>query len=321
MKRFLLIIMLISTNSQNNATCAITYDFSGGRFGDSLLAYLHAKWLSFIHKVPLIYRPFEYSDQLALHVKEMPIHEYSIKNIRHLSQANLAIDTTRDCTYMVPYFAEVLSEHRLPGARHWIYFAVDWQNKEFKDQICSLIKPIDSTMTHFSLPTDKITVALHVRKGGGYDNPLLSDVATTPDHPYSYYSDYYSMLKFPPEFFFVEQLKIISELFNNEPIYAFIFTDDRNPLALSERFYKQLQDYPNIELDYRKENNRHNSNVLEDFFALTQFDCLIRPQSNFSLIAAKIADYKIEIYPTECHWEGKTPFIDNVEMIKNTQTN
>jgi hypothetical protein len=48
--------------------------------------------------------------------------------------------------------------------------------------------------------------------------------------------------------------------------------------------------------DSRKESSCK-TNILEDFFALTQFDCLIRPDSHFSIAASKIADYKVIISP------------------------
>ena len=303
-----------------NGSAEITYELSGGRFGDSLMSYLHAKWISFVYDIPLAYRSFQYSDQLVLHSCEKHLGLSQPTKRVTLTKYNLAIDKNRDCLYVVPYFAEVLSEHKFPGACHWIYFPVNWNNELFYSQICSLIKPIDSNLLNFTLPLDKITVALHVRKGGGYDRPLLSDTQR-PDHVYSYYSDYHSMLKFPPEFFFIEQLKRVSNYFDHKPIYAYVFTDDANPAALVERFKKQLNEYPNIELDYRKEGNRHDSHVVEDFFALTKFDCLIRPQSNFSLVAAKIANYKLEIYPTECHWEERKPCIDKVEMLTERHFN
>lgn len=45
---------------------AITYELNGGRFGDNLLSYSRAKWLSYIYGIPVLYFPFPYADQLAL---------------------------------------------------------------------------------------------------------------------------------------------------------------------------------------------------------------------------------------------------------------
>lgn len=291
----------------------VTYELSGGRFGDNLVSYLHAKWISYQYNISLAYQPFQYSDQLVLHLFEKRGSYPRLKRIT-LTKNNLTIDRNKQWLYVVPYFAEVLSEHKHPANRNWIYFPVNWNDQRFRQQIKEMIKPRDPEILRFDLPEDKITVALHVRKGGGFDKPLLSD-AEVIQHPYSYYADYHSMLKFPPEKFFVEQLRRVSEHFHNAPLYVYVFTDDTNPTALVQRLKNQLGNYPNIEFDYRKENNRHDANVLKDFFALITFDCLIRPQSNFSLVAAKLADYKLEIYPTECHWVGAVPYIDKVETI------
>src|SRR5665213_983093 len=50
---------------------AVTYEFSGGRLGDNLLSYLHAKWISYRHQIPLLYKPFKYSDKLMLDTNEI----------------------------------------------------------------------------------------------------------------------------------------------------------------------------------------------------------------------------------------------------------
>jgi len=48
-----------------------------------------------------------------------------------------------------------------------------------------------------------------------------------------------------------------------------------------------------MRFDYRVDLNDEFINVLNDFFSLTLFDCLIRADSNFSGIAAKITDYNM----------------------------
>ena len=53
---------------------------------------------------------------------------------------------------------------------------------------------------------------------------------------------------------------------------------------------------------------------LEDLFGLSQFDCLVRPASNFSIIAAKLANYRIEIAPSHYRWENGSLSIENVEL-------
>ena len=48
----------------------LTYDLPGGRFGDQLLSYMHAKWLSYTYDLTLLYKPFIYSEALMVDDEE-----------------------------------------------------------------------------------------------------------------------------------------------------------------------------------------------------------------------------------------------------------
>ena len=72
-------------------TSAVTYDFSGGRFGDNLVSYCHAKWISYKYNIPLLYKPFDYSDQLMMDVLEIPYSddlEKQFENIVNYSKTD-----------------------------------------------------------------------------------------------------------------------------------------------------------------------------------------------------------------------------------------
>jgi len=293
----------------------ITYEFSGGRFGDCLMAYLHAKWLSYKHDIPLLYKPFEYSHQLVLDTAEP--HFTGFTKPGTMVDKSVHVDARNECIYVVPYFSEVDYERNLPWNSNWIYFPVDWQDQQFKSMIQQLIAPKDPSVYQFSLPEGVITVAVHVRKGGGFDNPLLCDTqAVDPRTNLSQtFSDYYAPLKFPPEYFYTDALKRLVSLVGDSPIYVFIFTDDSRPHEIAARFEHALSDYPQIRFDYRAQGNAHNANVLHDFFAMTRFDCIIHPLSNFSLVASKLGTYRVQMYPTKHHWEGTTSVIDNVAVV------
>ena len=49
--------------------------------------------------------------------------------------------------------------------------------------------------------------------------------------------------------------------------------------------------YKRQTLDCRSSDNSHDTDILEDFFSLSNFDSLIYPQSNFSMIPALIHDF------------------------------
>ena len=72
--------------------------------------------------------------------------------------------------------------------------------------------------------------------------------------------------------------------------------------------------------DCRTTVNNEFVNVLDDFFALLKFDCLIRADSNFSYIASKLGNYTLVISP----WHGivtdGTTFIDEINFEMNHKT-
>lgn len=131
------------------------------------------------------------------------------------------------------------------------------------------------------IPTNRLTIALHIRRGGGYltDQVLIHT----------------QLWQFPPDQFYLEQIRTIYNL-TKKPLFAYIFTDDPHPAKIAQTFSKALSDI-DIMFDYRKTKNHHALNVVEDFFGMLKFDCLIRPYSHFSMWAERLGNYKIIIYP------------------------
>lgn len=301
---YIVLFYSLSVYSEPVRPAAVTYEFSLGRFGDNVMSYLHAKWISFQYKIPILYRPFKYSDQLVLHYKEMDLITFSRKKagLQHkiLSHNDMTIDPKKRFIYVVPYFSEFFYERVMN--KQWIYFEVDWNDEGFRQEIQRMIYPINESILNVTLPKDHVCVALHVRRGGGWDKPE---------------SLWIDPIKFPPDSFYIDQLKKISEIFEHKKIYAFVFTDDKNPGAIVDCFKKGLLGYDNITFNWRKEGNYHDANVIEDFFAMTKFDCLIHPQSNYSMIASKLTQYKVQIFPISYHinCEKDEVIIDKVEIV------
>lgn len=315
LRKLLFGIVLFATVNASFGTAAVTYQLSGGRFGDNLIAFCHALWLAYKHNILLLYTPFKYGEQLVLgHITHVDSYKY-MKKVT-ITEAKIGkIKTELNRLYDVPYFSEFEIERNFPWNKNWIYFPVDWNDPKFCEQIRMFIRPINEELLNAHLPTDCITVAMHVRRGGSFEGPLLAD-ASAKDGRLEYI-DINVPLRFPPDSFYLEQLKRISQLFNHQKLYVFIFTDLEKPAQFVDKMQRELSEYPNIVFDYRKQGNSHNANVVEDFFAMTQFDCLIRPQSNFSLAASKVGNYKVEISPTKHHWEDTKSIVDEIEIVYN----
>lgn len=294
----------ISTNIQQ----AITYELSPGRFGDNLVSYIHAKWIAYKYHLPLLYRPFIYSDRLLVHERELHYTD-SIKarfdKVVILSgKLTINPQDTSSALYFVPYFPESNYEkhHGIDfTGKPWDFFNVAWLDRGFIDELRKVIAPrAFITIPQTYLPSNRIAVAVHLRRGGNHDTP-----ETIPAFP----------LKFVPDDFYIDHIKKLYFMLNKHPLYVYLFTDDNNPAQLMSTFKKCLQGY-NIQFACREQNNSDTTNVIEDFFALQQFDCLIHSESNFSLIMGKIGNYLATIYPDSCHKDEHNQIIyDHINII------
>ncbi|MEI8365372.1 MAG: putative sugar O-methyltransferase [Parachlamydiaceae bacterium] len=278
---------------------ALTYSFSEGRLGDCFVCYLHAKWLAYKYDLPFYYVPFKFSDQFSLSDIEQEVESMAkFSNTICLREEN-NISQHSNTLITVPYFPECKVEYESRGySKTILSFKVDWDDSGFRAEIFRCLR-LKNHVNSIDFPKNYITVGVHVRRGGGFDSP--TQVKKFP-------------LKFPPDEYYIEQLKSISKIFRDEKIYVYILTDDSNPVAIKDKYAAEVCN-ENMVFDSRHQGNDFRSTDLDDFHLLQQFDCLILCQSNFSLVASKLADYRILFTPLNfvinCR---KTPVIDEVEI-------
>ncbi len=286
MIRFILFFLIFSHVFGNEA---VTYSFSGGRFGDQLLCYLRAKWISYEYDIPLLYKPFPYSSELTLDKVESRFENEKFKENIYIknSQSILPKDKRRSILYTAPYFAEPEYERN----RYRYSFTVNWKDPDFRALAKELIAP-KKNLQLIEPPSGSISIAVHVRRGGGYDSKTWN--VSFP-------------LKLPSINFYITALKKMVKYFEGRSLYCFIFTDEQDPGSIVKEIENAV-DSPNIVFDSRRENH-HTKNVLEDFFSLFNFDALIRPESSFSIIPSLLKDYAILIVPKTFH-----RFKDEVEI-------
>lgn len=308
----------------------VTYEKAPGRLGDQLIGYMHARWVAYKYNLPFYYQPFPYSDQLMMHVMDQKYHNGLLAGrkkltFKHTDRLETFVDISKKgIIYNFPYFPESLEEFQPtsgPDFYHifqrpiepWSYFAVDWQDQQFKKLLQAVIAPIQP-LNLVKLPSKAFTIAIQVRKNsGGFDRPLLHGLSEHEYNPKQLYVDVVFPLKHPPEDYYIEQLKYVLKKCQYKNIYVYLFTDDPQPVMILERFKQAVQD-SRVKFDCRHATNNHYSNVLEDLFSMMRFDCLIRPDSNLSIVASKIGVNKIVIWPAHHHWEGRTLIIDQVNI-------
>lgn len=292
--KFFLICLLISGVIIGNkhdevVTSAITYELNGGRFGDNLLSYSRAKWLSYIYGIPLQLYPFPYADQLELYEREpMVCFEQFNHVVRLPASSNYTLKPNNNTLYI----------------NHWhVPVKIDWNEPFFVAELKELISP-RYEIEKVTIPQGYISIAVHVRTGGGFGADTPQEQERCP-------------LRFVPDEFFIEQIRRIAFMFPEKALYIYIFTDHKNPSQLAEKYSNALQGL-SLVFDYQKNENAHNLNVLEDFFSMMQFDCLIRPGSHFSRFVERLGEAQLVIYPYSYKKVGKESIIDVVGIKTRT---
>ncbi len=279
----------------------VTYLLSGGRLGDNLISLLHAKWISYKHGIPLYINPFSHSDYFYFSLLNpglsltTPTH---FKNEITISIEDDFVETEVPTLFNVPYFAEYKSDKKIPGYSVLKRFIVDWDDEGFKKEIVQSLTPF-IFLDLPDLPTGCKTVAVHVRRGGGYDPGYINQVFAE---------------KFPPDSYFIAQIKRLARFYQGQKLYVYIFTDDPNPQEIASLYERAIEN-PNITFDCRNEDNNYWSNVLEDMMAMIKFDCLIRGESNFAIIPELIGNHEIVINASKITWQDGQQVVNQIELM------
>jgi hypothetical protein len=333
MKNIILVLSILCSNI--HAQSSITYlddNAWGGRLGDKLIMFTKAKWVAHYCNLPFYYKPFKYSDNLAMHDLELQFSPKIKQSYRSTQQYEIVhgpleqyISSQANKLYIIHYFfglPDWTRTQELYDSQEIMLWSEMIHDQSFINELKKVIRPRNSsTLSIFTPPADKLSVAVHVRKGGGFDHPLispqiydlnsLSDLKSEARMTKGEIADKVWPLKFVPDQFYIDQIKRLSELCNDIPMYVHIYTDDLNPKNIIT-LYTRMVNKPNITFDCRETNNHHDLHVLEDMFSIANYDCLIRGGSNFPQIAQLIGNHKIVIYPLSCKWSRNTLVIDEV---------
>jgi hypothetical protein len=175
-----------------------------------------------------------------------------------------------------------------------------------------------------TLPKNMITVALHVRKGSWHDRPCHSlqfynvqDYLQKPLRSINQQADNLSAdelfpCKFPPDRFYIDQVIFLSELFEEDLLYVFLFTDAKNPKDLIEEYRKRVNKQ-NIIFDCH--NTSSSSSIIDDYWNIAQFDCLVRSASNFSRASQLLGNHRIVISASHGSWHEDALLIDKINVF------
>lgn len=272
-----------------------------GRLGDKLLCFAHAKWIAHRYQLPLFMLPFPYAGGFTfsqkysyLSAQFRYLNEVHPKNHREMSQALSAASTL----FVIDFFAESDFESRI-APNTGAYFYTGWRDRGFLQSLREDLTPLVA-LEKPMLDDSEVHVAVHLRLGGGFDNPhMLKTVSAV-------------ALKSPQHAFYLQQIKRVAGFFPGKSIQVHLFTDDPNPKELAQKYEEWLKN-PSLHVTYRTEKNQHDLHVLDDFFAMSAFDCLIYPQSYFSVLASQLGDFAVRITPIHASWKQTHWEMDQLE--------
>ncbi len=299
---------LSGDNAKDTPQQAITYPENKNRFGDIMLIYLHAKWLSYKYGLPLLYKPFAYSDKLVLHTQEPFLatewQDQFVNKVTYANNLDLA-SLPKSTLINVRFFPEnvdfIREKNRLGFDTRWyldVYFPVDWEDKKFRSLLRKLVAP-RIPLKLITPPKQHLSVAMHVRDGGTFDGQPTKD--RYPD-------------KFPKIDFYVAGLEAILERYPMENIYVHIFTDALQPEKYQALFEEKFSSHKNIYFGCRKNQGKEDY-VLADFFSMLEYDCLIRPESCFTVVVERLKTFKVVVSPIHLFKKKGTSYIDYVDGI------
>lgn len=290
----------------SSGKCAITYEFNGGRFGDCLSTFAKAKWYAFKYKLPLLYKPFKYSDQLNLHTSETPYKaddlQFFNKIVKVKSEADI-INNKEDNILFISNFYSIT-----PDLYEYRYIDKRWE-REIQKAICP------SDIPQKCLKENAITIALHVRKGGGFDQPLSTDETNSNKLLTRKFADEIWPTKFPSDEYYIEGLASMIKLIEqNKIINVYLFTDDLEPAKLAAKYATALSN-SHVQFVYREIGNTHNKNVVEDFHAMAECDYLIRSSSLLAKASQLLGNHQVILFPRHGSWDGNQAIIDLINII------
>lgn len=261
----------------------ITCDINGYNLGDNLMSYIRAKWLSIHYNIPLLYKPFPFANLFGLHeIEKKKFHPAYLEKFKtvHAIQNELEIcfEDPSETLYVVPCYQE--PELGLDNSTPFI--EIDWTRKDFRKLIKKLLKPIDAKAT-IAIPSQRISVAVYMPQYTGDAN-----------------CNEKSALQMPPDSYYIEQIAKISELFYHRPLYVYLFTENRNPAEVLEKFRRKVNGH-NILFECKQSPKVSRDSFVQDFLNMSRFDCLVRPLNNMGYLLEQLNDYLITMTPS--HYE------------------
>ncbi len=325
-KAFTLIACLICISSHSFILSSIITSRAPGRLGDHLIAYCKATYFSLKYGIPIKQECFEHSDEFTLSLfNNGKTNDDDHPQILVESETDIMSHKDKNRIFIVDLFTSLQGDREF---KHYDFFIDEVYEKMIQDPVLEQeIKKLLSPIKAFPIPQfpdQAISIAVHIRKGTGVDSPLASaqifDTSAlhkSDQNEFIEGADAGFPLKFPPEQYYIDQIKRLADIFKEQNLFVTIFTDDSDPTQLLERI-KQTCNNPRIIFSLSN-NDNWKQKVVEDLFMMASFDCLIRSCSHYAGVAQLLGNHKIIINPTKYEWENGCLVITETQITTRSK--
>jgi hypothetical protein len=300
---FKLIFCFLFFTLQLTAKNAIVQKNRGERLGDRLLIICATKFLALTHDLDFYYRTSPFLDNCMLSDTEIKFDNTIQAHYNKIISFNeKSFKQAAPSTLFTAPWSCIDSFCNNFGKRH-LY------RTQF-DLLQAMVTPKDLT-SKLEITPHTISVAVHIRKGEGYDQPLSSIQIYRNSTIKGIPADRSWPNKFPPEQYYIDQICRLEDLLANKKITFFIFTDSLKPQDLTDR----------IAIYCAKENvsfinasKSLNDSPLVDMYKMATCDCLIRAESAYSIVSQIMGNHKLVFSPKHCAWHGNMLHIEQVKI-------
>lgn len=285
---------------------AVTFElYPLSRLGDNIGMYNKAKWVSYKLGLPLLLKPFPHWNELRLSQRG----NQALPNDLHNVYPTIAMQG--------PFNPNDVDVHSMSPGIYEIPFTydarIDWSDETFRRSVQDDLITLNG-IEQAELKEDTINVALHYRDGGGFDSKIEKSCVPT---------------KFPKKQYYKEQIDYVLKTYPNSKIHFQVFTDAKNPGKIKsqfESFAKSISENTKSTVTFgcNESNQDPETTTIQDMVKMSQYRCLIRPDSGLSKLAGLIGAPELEIQPVGCHKERQSPFsvasvIDKVSVTKRVK--
>ena len=303
--KFVFLVILCAYVGSVFAKNAIVQKDGGERLGDRLLIICAVKFFSLIHDLDFYYHSSQSVEQCALSLTEKKFND----------QVKACYQKT------MPFSETALKQARLPTLfiAPWScidnfcqYFGKRHLYRTAFDQLRAMVKPLES-LPALVTTGEAISVAVHIRKGEGYDNPPCS-VQIYKRHRLRTGGvpvDRGWPSKVPPEQYYIDQILALEDLLYDKKINFYIFSDCFDLQALTERIKRHCA---RANATFIGASSYQGIPPIVDMCKMAACDCLIRPESSYSIVAQIMGNHKLVFSPQRWVWKGGILYITHVKV-------